>query len=178
MIFWCCAGFGFDEPLLEELTSKNIRHTLAGVLRYVLDPKGSHIGMGDKALAGIVFAKRLGSKAYQTKCHILAMHNCVHKDLIAAAEAFDPVHMKAPEDFSATDRTDNKLIAALTLAHALGPSPAQVPPRALVLCVLPLQFQRFCLNPRVRVLLWDCSTGVHVRRVGACILGCGVVRSV
>lgn len=123
----CVAGLGFDEPLLEDLTSKNVRQTLAGVLYYTLSPQGSHIGIGDKALAGIVFSKRLGSKAYQTKCHILAMHHCVHKDLIAAAEAFDPEHLGVSDDSSETaKKMDYKQIAALTLAHALGPSPAQV----------------------------------------------------
>lgn len=122
----CFAGLGFDEPLLEELTSKNIRHTLAGVLYHTLNPENTHISIGNKALAGIVFSKRLGSKAYQSKCHILAMHDCVGKELIAGAEAFDPVKMKLKEDKSAISKMDYKQIAALTLAYALGPSPAQV----------------------------------------------------
>ncbi len=53
--------FGFEEPLLETLRHARPRRALAAMLRHNLDPALSKLGIGPKALAGLVFARHAGN---------------------------------------------------------------------------------------------------------------------
>ncbi|MEM9565535.1 MAG: hypothetical protein AAGA93_23130 [Actinomycetota bacterium] len=112
------ARAGFDEPLLETLHHGRPRRALAGVLHHNLDPGQSAIGLGTKALGGIVFADRLGSEHLRNRSTELAAHHDVDPALVEAASSYDPASPPAGAD----DRT----AAALRLAYAFGPSPAEV----------------------------------------------------
>lgn len=69
--------------------------------------------------AGIVFAKRLGNERLAARVSKLATHHNVSPELIQLAKSFDPVATDSAQE-------DEKLQAALMMAHAMGPSPAEV----------------------------------------------------
>lgn len=113
------AAAGFDEPLLETLRHGRVRRAIAAVLNHNLDPAQSAMGIGSKALAGLVFANRIGSEHLAARSRELAAKHGAEATLIVAADTYDP----AAEN---RDGVDDRLAAILLLADAFGPSPAQV----------------------------------------------------
>lgn len=113
------AEAGFDEPLLESLVHLRPRRALAGVLHHNLNPDETAVGIDVKALAGLVFARRLGSAHLVERSRTLATQQGAAPQLVAFAEGYQP-SLTAPEGVPA------RLEAALRLAHAWGPSPAEV----------------------------------------------------
>lgn len=118
------AEAGFDEPLLETLRHGRPRRALAATLNHNLDPAQSAMGVADKALTGLVFAKVVGSDHLATQARALAAHHGAAADLIDAVDAYDP-------DGARSDLIDDRLAAALRVANAFGPSPAQVSPETV-----------------------------------------------
>ncbi len=115
------AAAGFDEPLLETLRHGKPRRSLAAVLHHNLDPGQSAMGIGPKALAGLVFAKAVGSDHLASRARELAAHHGVDDALLGAVDGYDPAAGRP-------DGIDQRLGAALRLADAMGSSPAQVTP--------------------------------------------------
>lgn len=108
---------GFDEPLIETLRHGRVRRTVAAVLHHNLDPDQTAIGVADKALAGLVFANRIGSEHLAEQARAVAKRAGADPELVLLADAYRP---------SAGDGVDPRTAAALRLAHAFGPSPAEV----------------------------------------------------
>ena len=117
------AGAGFDEPLLDTLRHGRVRRALAGVLHHNLDPAQTVVGLDTKALAGLVFARRLGSEHLSGRARALAAHHGVPSETIEAAAAYDPT--SPPEGMEA------RIEAALRLGWVFGPSPAVVDQEAI-----------------------------------------------
>ena len=115
------AEAGFDEPLLETLHHGKPRRALAAALHHNLDPAQSAMGIADKALAGLVFAKVVGSEHLATQARALAAHHGASAELVDAVDGYDP-------DGDRSEGIDDRLAAALRVADAFGPSPAQVTP--------------------------------------------------
>ncbi len=113
--------YGFDEPLLTTVGHSRIRRALATVLRHNLDTTQTEIGIGLKALVGLVFARHAGNAHLVAQSRGLATHAGVSDELIEAAAAFRP---DEPADEGTLD--DHRSRAALTVAHRIAPSPAQV----------------------------------------------------
>ena len=113
------ADAGFDEPLLETLRHGRVRRAVAAILSHNLDPAQSAIGIGSKALAGLVFANRIGSEHLAAQARNLAAHHEASAALLAAADTYD-AGAETPSG------VDARLATSLRLADAFGPSPAQV----------------------------------------------------
>ncbi|MEL6981573.1 MAG: hypothetical protein AAFO29_04030 [Actinomycetota bacterium] len=94
---------------------------MATTLSHNLDPAQSAVGIADKALAGLVFAKVVGSEHLATQARALATHHGVDQNVIEAVDGYDPAGERPAE-------IDDRLGAILAMAHAFGPSPAQVSP--------------------------------------------------
>ncbi|MEM7273177.1 MAG: hypothetical protein AAF547_08875 [Actinomycetota bacterium] len=112
------AAAGFDEPLLETLQHGRPRRALAAVLRHNLDPAQSAVGIGTKALAGLVFARAVDSDHLAEQSRALAEHHGVDAAEIEAAAGYDPANPPA--------ELDQRLATVLRVAAGFGPSPAQV----------------------------------------------------
>ena len=113
---------GFDEPLIESLRHGRVRRSLAAVLHHNLDPVQSAVGIGEKALAGLVFANRVGSGHLADQARSMAKLHAVDPDLVALADAYEP---------SAADGVEPRVAAVLHLAHGFGPSPAEIDATAI-----------------------------------------------
>jgi alkylhydroperoxidase family enzyme len=113
--------FGYDEPLLTTITLHKPRRALAAMLRLNLDPALSKIGIGPKALAGLVFATRAGNPQLARRAQSLAVHAGVPADTIRAVAAFDPHASPDPDT-----RLEPRLLTIVRMAHAISPSPAAV----------------------------------------------------
>jgi alkylhydroperoxidase family enzyme len=108
---------GFDEPLIESLRHARVRRALAAVLHHNLDPDQSVIGLVDKALAGLVFANRVGSEHLADRARAVAAHHGADPMLVELADRYTA---------SGVEGLEPRTAAALRLAHAFGPSPAEV----------------------------------------------------
>lgn len=113
------ADLGYDEPLLTTMALDKPRRALAAMLRENLDPARSRMGIGPKALAGLVFATRAGNPHLARRAELLAAHAGMPADTIRAAAAFDP--LAAPDA-----RLEPRLLAVVRTAYAMSPSPAVV----------------------------------------------------
>jgi hypothetical protein len=111
--------YGFDEPLLTTLTHGRPRRALTAMLRHNLDPAQSALGIGRKALAGLVFATTAENQHLVDRAQALAERYGIAADVIEAAAQFTPGG--APEG-----TFDSETLATLTMAHAIAPSPAEV----------------------------------------------------
>lgn len=72
--------------------------------------------------AGIVFAQRPGSDSLTERCCKLALHYGASPDVITSAERFKP----GVKGAAGAANDEGKRKALLAMAHAMGPSPAQV----------------------------------------------------
>lgn len=115
------ATVGFDEPLLETLRHARPRRALAAVLHHNLDPDQTELGLGLKALAGVVFAAQVGSGHLDAVSRELAERHGVSSGLVDRVVGWDWAD-GAIDDTDADDATQ----AVVRLAHAFGSSPAKV----------------------------------------------------
>ncbi|MEM8922342.1 MAG: hypothetical protein AAGD35_02495 [Actinomycetota bacterium] len=113
-------NFGYDEPLLALLRHDKPRRALAAMLRHNLDPEQSAIGIGAKALTGLIFANYAGNDYLGMKARDLARHHGVGE---AAIELVGRYH---PEIDTVAAGIDQTTAAALMVAQATSPSPAAV----------------------------------------------------
>ena len=111
--------YGFDEPLLTTLTHGKALKALTAMLRHNLDPAQSVLGIGRKALAGLVFATTAENRHLDRQARALAERYKIAPDVIEAAARFEPGC--APEG-----TFDDETLATLTVAHAIAPRPAEV----------------------------------------------------
>jgi alkylhydroperoxidase family enzyme len=110
--------YAYDEPLLTMMAHGKPRRALGAMLRHNLDPEQSELGIGLKALVGLVYANHANNKHLIDRARTLADHYGVDPELVKAVDTFDPG--------SADDGLDVRTRAALTAAHAMAPSPAVV----------------------------------------------------
>ena len=113
------AEAGFDEPLLETLRHGKPRRALAAVLRHNLDPSQSAVGVGTKALSGLVFATEVDSQHLAEQSRALAEHRDVDPSLIQAAADYDPAG-PLPEV------VDERTAAVLRMVSEFSPSPSRL----------------------------------------------------
>mmetsp|Transcript_4280 Transcript_4280/g.7136 ORF Transcript_4280/g.7136 Transcript_4280/m.7136 type:complete len:455 (+) Transcript_4280:125-1489(+) len=132
-------NFHYDEPLITQfrLTRRVWRSALAAILRENLDPKQTAIGIGRKALAGLVFATVAGNDKLQKQATVLAEAYNVDAtaigDVREMAATLDPATMERASS-ELKGELDDKYVATVLLAGASASSPAQVTPE-LARCV-------------------------------------------
>ncbi len=110
--------YGFDEPVLTEMAHAKAARALTSMLRHNLDASQSELSIGLKALVGLVFAQRIGNESLADSARSLAETHGVSAERVSAVEEFDP---SVP-----ANGLDERAVAALTVAHAIAPSPAEM----------------------------------------------------
>ncbi len=118
-------NYHIDEPLLTTLRHGRVARALATILRHNLDPEQSEIGIGNKALAGLVFANRVGNPQLAAQARQLAAQYQVADETVEAAAGYS-----TGSDLSALDP---KTAAIITTAYDISPSPAEVRPETITL---------------------------------------------
>ncbi len=111
--------YGFDEEIIPHMMHAKPRRALTAMLRHNLDPTQSELGIGLKALVGLVFANHMGNPYLIDRAKQLAEHHSVDAGTLAAADGFFPGSSKAAD-------LDPRTAAALGVARAISPSPAIV----------------------------------------------------
>jgi alkylhydroperoxidase family enzyme len=117
--------YAYDEPILSEMAHAKPRRALTAMLRHNLDPDQSAVGIGVKALAGLVLANHAGNKPLAERARALAAHHLIDDEVITTADQVhaDPGALGALDAVDAADETTK---ATLRLAQAVAPSPAAV----------------------------------------------------
>ncbi len=113
--------YGFDEPVLTDMAHGKPARALTAMLRHNLDVAQSELGIGLKALVGLVFAQAVGNESLASSARALAEAHGVSPERVSAADGFNPM---AP-----ADGLDDRSLAALSVARAIAPSPAAVTPQ-------------------------------------------------
>jgi hypothetical protein len=116
------SGLGFPEPTLRELKFNRVRRALTGMLHHNLDPAQTSVGIGNKALVGLVFGAVADSDAVIEANRSLAAHHEVASEAVEAALAVG----RASDPAAASADLDPQLGGLLRLAAAMSPSPAAV----------------------------------------------------
>lgn len=110
--------YHYDEPLITAMTHTKPARALGAMLRHNLDPAQSELGVGAKAMAGVVFAVAAGNERLITSQRALAEHHGADAAQIEAAAS--------PDLDLAAAGVDDFTVAVLTAARAIAPSPAAV----------------------------------------------------
>ncbi len=111
--------YHFDVPVLMDMTHARPRRALTAMLRDNLDPAQSAVGIGVKALAGLVFAHRVGNASLAEASRALATAHTHSASVVAAAQR--------PVADGTVDPLDDPVVrATLLMADAIAPSPSQV----------------------------------------------------
>ena len=113
--------YGFDEPLLTTLGHARTRRALATVLRHNLDSTQSEVGIGLKALTGLVFAHHARNHHLIAQSEQLANRSGLSRSVIESAAPYRP---DAPDADLA--KLDDRTRTALAVAFQMAPSPAKV----------------------------------------------------
>ncbi len=111
--------FGYRDQVLSSMRHQKPRRGLAALLRHNLDPEQSEIGIGTKALAGLIFAGHMENGYLADRAVELAKHHDVADDVIDAARTFFPGSTKA-------QALDQRTTAALSVARLIASSPAMM----------------------------------------------------
>ncbi|MGI9614922.1 MAG: hypothetical protein ACR2QO_18575, partial [Acidimicrobiales bacterium] len=118
--------YGWDETLLTTIGLARPRQALAAVLRHNLDASQSEIGIGTKALVGLIFADRAANETLADNSVALAERHGVDKDVIEAVRQTSTAPNPGEALSSLSPDLSSAAIAALTMAHAIASSPAMV----------------------------------------------------
>jgi alkylhydroperoxidase family enzyme len=126
---------GHDFPLLAKVRSRRAVRAIATVLRDNLTATGSVLGLGVKALAGLVYASVVGNETLAREARVLAAHTgeTIDEQTLNAVARFaaEPPEGEDLEDAFARLESlpglDGEAALALLLARAVSPSPAAVP---------------------------------------------------
>jgi alkylhydroperoxidase family enzyme len=118
-------SYHFDEPLLAVMNHRRVIRALGAMLRQNLDSHLSELGIGSKALAGLVFARHVGNQHLIDRSRQLAEHCGLSAEIIGAAETYQPGDGPSP--------LDDKTAAAVAMAYDISPSPAAVSDKVLEL---------------------------------------------
>ena len=108
-------NFGYEGTLLSRMKHKK---PLAAMLYHNLDPTQSEVGVGVKALAGLVFANHMKNDDLIKQSKQLAVFHGVDDDTLAAADGYVPG--------STSSSLEARTEAVLHLAAKIAPSPAIV----------------------------------------------------
>ena len=108
---------GYDEELLSHMRHTKARRALAAMLRHNTDPAQSELGIGLKALAGLVYADHMDNEWLLAKAVSMASANGVSDEVVAAVRAGA---IESPA------LADPRTSAVVTAAQAMSPSPATV----------------------------------------------------
>lgn len=112
--------YGFDSPIITAMGHTRPRRALTAMLRHNLDPDQSELGIGVKALAGLVFATHAGNEHLAELNRALAGRHSAEEGAVEAAQADD---LAARDDLDALDPV---AAATVALARSFAPSPAAV----------------------------------------------------
>jgi alkylhydroperoxidase family enzyme len=121
---------GHDFPLLSRLRHKRVVRSVAAMLRENLDPATTVVGLDVKVLAGIVYAEVVADRTLGADVRALAPRNGVTETRLDAAIRF-AAHRHAAD---AAPGRDPKVRAALRLAQAASPSPAEIDGDVVAAC--------------------------------------------
>ncbi len=111
--------YGYQDQILGHMKLQKPRRGLASMLRHNLDPDQSKIGIGTKALVGMVYASYVGNDYLARRAAELAEHHGVSPADIEAGRGFFPGSSKA-------EAFDERTTAALSVARLISPSPAVI----------------------------------------------------
>lgn len=109
--------YGHRDQVLSFMRHQKPRRGLAAMLRHNLDPEQSEIGIGTKALAGLVFAGHMENGYLADRAVELAKHHNVADEAVDAARTYFPGSTKA-------EALDDRTKAVLSVARLIAPSPA------------------------------------------------------
>ena len=109
--------FGYRDEVLGSMLHQKPRRGLAALLRHNLDPEQSEIGVGTKALVGLVFAQHMENGYLADRAVELAKHHNISDAAIDAARTYFPGSTKA-------EVLDKRTNVALSVARLIAPSPA------------------------------------------------------
>jgi hypothetical protein len=111
---------GHDFPVLSRMRNARGIRAVASMLRENLDPATTVLGLDVKALAGVIFATIVADEPLGAEVRLLGLKSGVSNSQLDAALQF-AVSAEAEPPV-----TDPKMRAALFLARAASPSPAEV----------------------------------------------------
>ena len=111
---------GHDFPVLSRLRHARVIKSVASMLRENLDPDTTVIGLDVKVLAGAIFAEVVADRALAADVQALAVRNGV------AVSHLDEARRFAWDRIGEPPSSDPKARAALLLARAAAPSPAEI----------------------------------------------------
>lgn len=111
--------YSYDEELLSHMQHAKPRRALAAMLRHNVDPAQSTLGIGAKALAGLVYAKHVGNRWLGDKAKALAAQYAVSPEIVNAVGITIDLTDNAVE-------LDDRTSAIVAGALAMSPSPAAV----------------------------------------------------
>lgn len=109
--------YGYEDHVLSHMRHQKPRRGLTAVLRHNLDSEQSQLGMGTKALVGLVYANHVDNGYLIERAEQLAERHEVPESEIEAARGFFPGVSKAAA-------LDERTVAALSVARLMSPSPA------------------------------------------------------
>lgn len=116
--------YNYDEELLTQMLHTKPRRALAAMLRHNLDPQQSVVGIGEKALASLVYANHMNNEWLAAKSRLLAASCGISSKVIAAVDAAVDLTESAVEF---TDR----IAAVVAASLAMAPSPSVVDPTTI-----------------------------------------------
>jgi alkylhydroperoxidase family enzyme len=118
---------GHDFPVLARLRHARLLRSVAAMLRENLDPATTVVGLDVKVLAGVVFAEIVADPALGADVRALAARHGVSASALDAAQRF--ARTGVPDDLHSEPQR-----AALVLARAASPSPAQIDAGVVAAC--------------------------------------------
>jgi hypothetical protein len=119
---------GHDFPVLARLQHSRGIKAVASMLRENLDPATTVIGLKVKTLAGLIFATVIADESLAAEVRLLGS-----KQGITPAQLDEAVHLALDPTAEPSD-PDPKVRAALVLARAAAPSPADITPQVVEIC--------------------------------------------
>lgn len=111
--------YAYDEELLTSMVHTKPRRALAAMLQHNLEPTQSELGVGLKALAGLVYANHVGNSWLAEKSAGLASSRGVDPAIVRVVRSGIDLTDKAVE-------LDDRTVAVFAGALAMSPSPAVV----------------------------------------------------
>lgn len=119
---------GHDFPVLARLRHARVIKSVASMLRENLNSETTVVGLNVKVLAGAIFAEVVADRALAADVQALAARNGVTESLLDGARRF------AVDPTAEPPGSDPKGRAALLLARAASPSPAEIDTDIVAAC--------------------------------------------
>lgn len=135
---------GHDFPVLSRMHNARGIKAVASALRENLNPQTTVIGLGTKASAGIIFAHVISDASLSAELRVIGLKLGLSHEQLDAAEQF------AEHDNADNPGRDNKQKAALLLARAASPSPADISSTVLDTC----RESYLCSEAIVELVTW------------------------